>query len=785
MKNLSEQDICTKFITPAIEKAGWDTMTQLREQVSFTSGRILVRGKTIERGEGKRADYILYYEPNFPIAVIEVKDNNQSVGSGMQQAISYAEALDVPFAYSSNGEGFLEHDFLTGKERELKIDELPSPEELYQRYKIANKIQDKTETAIRTPYYSDNSGKTPRYYQEVAINRTVKAVAEGQKRILLVMATGTGKTFVAGQIIWRLWKAGQAKRILFLADRNILIDQTMVNDFKHFGDKMTKVKHRQIDKAYEIYLALYQGITGNEEESNAYKQFSPDFFDLIVVDECHRGSTAEDSPWRDVLTYFQSATHIGLTATPKETKDASNIEYFGEPIYTYSLKQGIEDGFLAPYKVIQIMLDKDLGGYRPTIFDRDTQGREIEDKIYTDKDFDRNLVLVERTKTVAKEITKYLKETDRFGKTIVFCVDIDHAERMRQALVNENADLIKENSKYVMRITGDNDEGKKELDNFIDPENLYPTIVTTSKLLTTGVDAQTCKNIILDSNIRSMTEFKQIIGRGTRIREDYGKTHFTILDFRKVTELFADPDFDGPPEQIKEVRLGEDEVNYGENIETGEDVISDKGQEYGQEEKPQIVEGGEIEIEKPTKIYVDGVPVEVAYKRVQYLDADGKLITESLKDYSKKQILREFSSLDDFIGKWDKAKQKYYIIEELEKQGVMFSELQKTIGQELDPFDLILHVAFGKQKLMTRKERADKVRKSNYLKKYGEAGKNVLESLLSKYADEGLKHIEDISILTISPFAQLGSPMELVEVFGGRKEYVMAIEGLEREIYTR
>jgi type I restriction enzyme R subunit len=785
MKNLSEQDICTKFITPAIEKSGWDKMTQLREQVSFTSGRILVRGKTIERGEGKRADYILYYEPNFPIAVIEAKDNKQSIGSGMQQAIAYAEVLDVPFAYSSNGDGFLEHDFLTGKERQIRIDELPSPEELYQRYKLANNIEAKTEDIIRTPYYSDSSGKTPRYYQEVAINRSVKAVAEGQKRILLVMATGTGKTFVAGQIIWRLWKSGQAKRILFLADRNILVDQTMVNDFKHFGDKMTKVKHRQIDKAYEIYLALYQGITGNEEESNAYKQFSPDFFDLIVVDECHRGSTAEDSPWRDVLNYFQSATHIGLTATPKETKDASNIEYFGEPIYTYSLKQGIEDGFLAPYKVIQIMLDKDLGGYRPTISDRDTEGREIEDKIYTDKDFDRNLVLVERTKTVAKEITKYLKETDRFGKTIVFCVDIDHAERMRQALVNENADLIKENSKYVMRITGDNDEGKKELDNFIDPENLYPTIVTTSKLLTTGVDAQTCKNIVLDSNIRSMTEFKQIIGRGTRIREDYGKTHFTILDFRKVTELFADPDFDGPPEQIKEIKPGDDSVSYADEIETGTDLVKDEGMKYGEEMKPIIVEAGEIEKEKSEKIYVDGVPVEVIYRRTQYQDAHGKLITESFKDYTKKQILKEYASLDDFVQKWSKSNQKFCIIEELEKQGVMIDELQKTIGQELDPFDLILHVAFGKQKLMTRKERAEKVRKSNYFTKYKGQAREVINALLDKYADQGIAAIDDIGDLTIMPFSQFGTPIQIVnDIFGGKEKYLSVINKIQREIYA-
>ena len=786
MKNLSEQDICTKFITPAIKKAGWDIITQLREQVSFTSGRIMVQGKTIKRGEGKRADYILYYESNFPIAVIEAKDNKKSIGDGMQQAMDYAESLDVPFAYSSNGDGFLEHDFLTGKERQLKLEELPSPEELYQRYKIANKIEDETENIIRTPYYSDSSGKIPRYYQEVAINRAVKAVAENQKRILLVMATGTGKTFVAGQIIWRLWKSGRAKRILFLADRNILVDQTMVNDFKHFGDRMTKVKNRQIDKAYEIYLALYQGITSTEEERNAYKQFSPDFFDLIVIDECHRGSASEDSAWREVLEYFTSATHVGLTATPKETKDTSNIEYFGKPIYTYSLKQGIDDGFLAPYKVIQIMLDKDLGGYRPAIDDRDIEGNEIKDKIYTDKDFDRNLVLIERTKTVAREVTKYLKQTDRFAKTIIFCVDIDHAERMRQALVNENADLVKENPKYVMRITGDNEEGKRELDNFIDPENLYPTIVTTSKLLTTGVDVQTCKNIVLDSNIKSMTEFKQIIGRGTRVREDYDKTHFTILDFRKVTELFADAEFDGPPEQIKEVQQGEDfnlDDNEEDDLAGGASVNTDVGSIYGDEEKPTITGGGDIMKEPKSKIYVDGVPVEVAYKRAQYLDGNGKLITESLKDYTKKQIIKEYKSLDEFIQKWDKSKQKYYIIEELEKQNVMIEELQKNIGQDIDPFDLILHVAFDKQKLMTRKERAEKVRKSNYFKKYGEQARNVLDALLLKYADEGLQHIEDMSILTVSPFVQFGSPIEIVEAFGGREEYVEAVQELEKEIY--
>jgi type I restriction enzyme R subunit len=781
-KELSEQDICTKFITPAIEGAGWDKMKQLREQVSFTAGRILVGKKTYKRGEGKRADYILYHKPNFPIAVIEAKDNKHGIGDGMQQAIGYAEALDVPFAYSSNGDGFLEHDFLTGKERQIKMEELPSPDELYLRFKQAKGIKGEVEEAINTPYYTDGSGKTPRYYQEVAINRTVEAVSKGQKRALLVMATGTGKTFVAGQIIWRLWKSGQAKRILYLADRNVLIDQTMANDFKHFGDKMTKIQKHQIDKAYEIYLSLYQGITGNEEDRNVYKQFSPDFFDLVVIDECHRGSASSDAAWREILDYFKTATHIGLTATPKETNEVSNIEYFGEPIYTYSLRQGIDDGFLAPYKVLQIMLDKDVGGYRPAITDTDTEGRPIEDKVYGTTDYDRNLVLLERTKTVAKELSKYLKQTDRYAKTIVFCVDIDHAERMRQALVNENADLFKENSKYIMRITGDNNEGKAELDNFIDPESLYPTIVTTSKLLTTGVDAQTCKTIVLDSNINSMTEFKQIIGRGTRINEAYNKTHFTIMDFRKVTELFADPDFDGDPVQVKEIKEGDDYSDIEDDL-GGASILRE----------PKPIEKGKViidwdpdaeEIKKKEKIYVDGVPVTLAFKRAQYLDGQGKLITESLKDYTKKKVLEKYSSLDDFLNNWAKSKQKYRIIEELLHQGVMFTELQSNIGQEMDPFDLILHVAFDKKKLKSRRERAEKVRKSDYFKQYGEAARNVLSALLEKYADEGLQHIEDMSILNVSPLTEFGSPVEIVKAFGGRDKYIEAIEELEKEIYN-
>lgn len=700
----------------------------------------------------------------------------------MQQAQDYAEILDIPFAFSSNGDGFVEHDFFTGKERNLK--EFPTPEELYQKYKKAHGLTEEKEKIVNTPYYVDGSGKIPRYYQEIAINRSVKAVADDKKRALLVMATGTGKTFTAGQIIWRLWKSGKAKRILLLADRNILVDQTMTNDFKHFGDKMTKIKRGNMSKAYEIYLGLYQSLTGNEETKNVFKQFSPDFFDLIVIDECHRGSAAENSAWRVILDYFSSATHIGLTATPKETSEVSNMEYFGKPIYTYSLKQGIEDGFLAPYKVVQVMLDKDIGGYRPSITDTDRDGNSIEDKLYGTKDFDRTLVLEKRTVAVAKEITKYLKKTDRYAKTIVFCVDIEHAERMRQALVNENADMVKENRKYVMRITGDNEEGKAELDNFIDPENLYPTIVTTSKLMTTGVDAQTCKYIILDANIASMTEFKQIIGRGTRINEEFGKTHFTILDFRKVTELFADPDFDGEPVQIKEICQGEDlpeDVLEGDVVDDSEVVEIEN---EGTFEQPKILDGGEIEEEKGGKIFVDGVPVSLAYKRTQYLNAEGKLITESLNDYSRRKILKEYASLDDFLNKWDKHKQKYYIIEELEKEGVYLDELQSQVGQEVDPFDLILHVAFDQKKLKTRKERAERVRKSNYFAKYSDKARRVLEALLDKYADEGLKHIEELRILTISPLSGFGSPIEIVGEFGGREGYVEAVEGLEREIYN-
>lgn len=775
---LSESDICSKYITPALISSGWSE-NQIRREFSFTKWRIKVKGKTVARGQAKRVDYILYYNNHLPIAIIEAKDNTQSVGSGMQQGLDYAEALDTPFVYASNGDGFLEHDRTKNSgniEHEISLSEFPSPEKLYERYKISKGIVEEiTEETINTPYYDDGSGKEPRYYQRVAINRTIEAVVNGKDRLLLVMATGTGKTYTAFQIIWRLWKSRQKKRILFLADRNILVDQTMTNDFKPFGEKMTKIQHRQVDKSYEIYLALYQSITGNEEQEDLFRQFSPDFFDLIIVDECHRGSAKENSAWRDVLTYFSSATHVGLTATPKETEDVSTQTYFGEPIYTYSLKQGIEDGFLAPYKVIRVGLSTDIDWWwRPYAGQTDIYGNEIEDRIYNSKDFDKNLVLRERTEMVAKKITEFLKNTDRFSKTIVFCVDIDHAERMRQALVNLNSDLVAENSKYVMRITGDNPEWKMELDNFINPKEKYPTIVTTSKLMTTWVDAQTCKVIALDTVINSMTEFKQIIWRGTRVNETYGKYYFTIIDFRQATNNFADPAFDGDPVVIYNPK---------------EDQVLDDNEQFWREDDNAIVEGIDtvIPLSEETggqrKTYVDGVRVEIVNERVQYIWGDGKLITESMKEYSKRNILKTYKSLTDFLEDWNQAERKEVIITALEEKWIFFDELQKEIGKEIDPFDIICHIAFDRPPL-TRKERANNVKKRDYFSKYWESAREVLELILQKYADSWIESIEDIGILRIDPLSRLGSPLELLNRFWGKKEnYIQAIKELEEVLY--
>ncbi len=641
-KKLSERDICTKFITPALERSGWDISTQIREEFPLTKGRIIVRGKLHTRAQHKRADYVLFYKPNMPIAVIEAKDNNHSIGDGMQQGQGYADLLQVPFVFSSNGDGFLFHNKITTDgivERELSLDEFPSAETLWKWWTTHKGLNEQQEGLVNQDYYSDGSDKTPRYYQLLAINKTIEAIARGQNRILLVMATGTGKTYTAFQIIWRLWKSKAKKRILFLADRNILVDQTMTNDFKPFGSAMTKIQKRQANKSYEIYLSLYQAVTGTEEEQNIYKQFSPEFFDLIVIDECHRGSAAIDSAWREILEYFSTATQIGMTATPKETKEISNIDYFGEPIYTYSLRQGIDDGFLAPYKVVRIDLDKDLAGWRPDKGMLDKHGNEIEDRIYNQKDFDKTLVLEKRTELVAKKISEFLKQTNRFDKTIVFCDNIDHAERMRQALVNENADLVAQNHKYVMRITGDNEEGKAELDNFIFPESKYPVIATTSKLMTTGIDAQTCKLIVLDQRIQSMTEFKQIIGRGTRINEDYDKYYFTIIDFKKATELFADPDFDGDPVQIYEPKPGESPVPPDEG-ESGDAGLTHPPEGANTEWSGVAEPGTDEEGTGVRRYVVANVEVKVASERVQYFDANGKLITESLKDYTRKTLAK-------------------------------------------------------------------------------------------------------------------------------------------------
>lgn len=789
-KTLSERDICSKYITPALQHAGWNIQTQVLEEVSFTDGKIYVRGKMTARGERKRADYILYFQDN-PIAIIEAKDNKHSVRAGIQQALKYAEILDIPNVFSSNGDGFIYHDRTVKDESietELDLESFPSPGALWLKYKhFKGIITEQGEKIAMQKYFSDGSGRKPRYYQQVAINRTVEAIANGQNRILLVMATGTGKTYTAFQIIHRLWKSGAKKRILFLADRNALIDQTKRGDFKHFKDKMTVVKHRMIDKSYEIYLALYQGLAGADEEANAYKQFSPDFFDLIIIDECHRGSAKEDSSWREILTYFGKATHVGLTATPKETKETSNTEYFGEPVYTYSLKQGIDDGFLAPYKVIRVALNVDAEGYRPEQGKTDKEGNEIEDRIYNRKDFDRNLVIEERTDIVAKKLTEYLKGFDRFAKTIIFCIDIDHAERMRNAIARHNSDLVAENYKYVMQITGDNDEGKRELDNFINPEEKYPVIATTSELMTTGVDAQTCKVIVLDANINSMTKFKQIVGRGTRINEDFDKLYFTILDFRNATDNFADPEFDGDPIRVKPITQDIDLTDVTIEEENDDEPIIDEitGEEIViVPPKVRTVNEPKEEYKKRPKQYINGVNVSVLVSRELYFDTNGRPITISLKDYTKNIIQQKFTSLDDFLLTWNKADRKEVIIKELQEQGVMVEALYDAVDKQVDLFDLICHVAFD-QLPLTRKERANNVKKRNYFTKYGNQARKVLETLLDKYADEGVENIESIEVLRVKPFDDYGSPIEIISHFGNKQQYLEAVKELENELYRK
>jgi type I restriction enzyme R subunit len=807
-RSLSERDICTKFITPALRNAGWDEMLQIREEVSFTKGRIIVRGKLVTRGQGKRADYILYYKPNIPIALIEAKDNTHSVGDGIQQALDYAQTLNIPFVFSSNGDGFVFHD-RTGasmpRETTLSLDAFPAPTDLWARFRAWKGLDGDAEQIVLQDYYDDGSGKTPRYYQVNAVNAAIEAIAAGQDRVLLVMATGTGKTYTAFQIIWRLWKAGRKKRILFLADRNVLIDQTMVNDFRPFGGTMAKLstnaktierqdgstedltlaldKKRRIDTAYEVYLGLYQAITGPEERQKLFREFTPGFFDLIVIDECHRGSAAEDSAWREILEYFSSATQIGLTATPKETKYVSNIAYFGDPVFSYSLKQGIRDGFLAPYKVVKVHIDRDVEGYRPEKGQVDRDGEEVEDRIYNSKDFDRTLVIDDRTKLVARKVTQFLKESgDRYQKTIVFCVDQEHAARMRQALINENADLVAENPRYVMRITGSDAEGQAQLGNFIDPESKWPVIVTTSRLLSTGVDAQTCRLIVLDREVGSMTEFKQIVGRGTRVHEDTQKYYFTLIDFRGATSHFADPDFDGEPVQIYEPNDGQpiDPPDAPPTDEDGAPLPEDPGEDETIVDQPGLPlppTGG-----PQKKIYVDGVGATIVAERVEYLDEDGKLVTESLRDFTKRALRKRFASLDEFLKRWNAAERKQAILEELEAEGLPLDPIVEELGRDLDPFDLICHVAFD-AKPLTRSERAENVKKRDAFTRYGDKARAVLDALLAKYADEGVLNLDDANVLRIAPFSTIGTPIELIRAFGGKPGFEQAVHDLQSELY--
>lgn len=801
--SLSERDICTKFITPAIMQAGWQ-QDQFREEVKLTAGRVMVRGKLAARikdpnarGGPKRADFVLYARPNVPIAVIEAKSAQFSVGHGMQQALAYAEMLDAPFAISSNGEGFLIHD-RTGitqpVERELSLSQFPALDTLWPLYQQWKGLATPQAIAlIEQPFYSDSSGHELRYYQRVAINRTIEAIAKGQQRVLLVMATGTGKTYTAFHIIWRLWKAQAKQRILFLADRNILVDQTMQQDFAPFGKFMHKVTHREAKTNYEIYLALYQAVTGKEEWKQIYKQFPANFFDLIVIDECHRGSAAEDSAWREVLEYFSSATHLGLTATPKETKEISNMHYFGEPVYSYSLKQGIEDGFLAPYKVIRIATDVDAVGYTPEKGKLDKFGYVVEQRQYNTKDFDRTLVLEKRTQLVARKVWEYLQATDPMAKTIVFCDDQDHAERMRQALV-KLIPAAASNRRYVMRITGDDNEGKSQLSNFIDNDEPYPVIATTSKLLTTGVDAKTCKLIVLDQTINSMSEFKQIIGRGTRLREDYQKLYFTIMDFKGATRLFADPDFDGEPVDIYEpdpdqpVTPPDDAPPEGANPpHTGEPEAppyypaAPQGRPDSEESQG---DKGRV------KYVIDDVNVRIAVERSQYLDAEGKLITEDyrvlLKGDIKKTLQTEFGSMSHFLRRWNDAERKHAIVEELALQGAPLEKLQQAVanGSEFDVFDLVAHIAFD-QKPLTRRERANNVKKRDVFGKYGEQARAVLEALLDKFADHGVQDIEDAKVLELPPFDQFGSKTQIRRgIFGGVEQYTQALHELEHALYA-
>lgn len=762
-KELSEEDIKLQYITPAINKAGWEN-ERIRMEYSFTDGRVIFSGDIHERQASLRADYVLFDRNNYPLAIVEAKDNKKPIGAGMQQAIKYAQMLDIKFAYSSNGDGFLEHDFLTGAEHQLALEAFPSPDALRTRLAANNPLSEKETSIVTTPYYADQSSHEPRYYQRIAINRTVEAVARGQQRILIVMATGTGKTYTAFQIIYRLHKSGGKKKILYLADRNILIDQTMSQDFKPFKKVMTKVQDANIDTAYEVYMALYHQLVGKEGQTDPFLQVQPEFFDLIVVDECHRGSAKDDSAWRKVLEYFNTATQIGMTATPKAEEGANNLDYFGTPIYTYSLLQGINDGFLAPYRVTNCFLKIDLEGYTPEYDEKDIYENPIEPRFYTQQDYGRKITFLKRRLLVAKRITKMLHTIGRMTKTIVFCTDIDEADAMRTLLVKLNADMCKKDPRYVMKITGDDNEGKRQLDNFIDVDQPYPTIVTTSELLATGVDCKTCGLIVIDKEIGSMTEFKQIIGRGTRLRPDKGKWHLEILDFRNATKKFRDPDFDGDPEPPQPKPGGGKPKPYP---------------------TPPEQPGGDVH-EPPVKYVVDGRNVEISTEIVSVLGVDGKtMTTESITSFTRKQICKRYATLNDFVNNWTAAERKRAIVDELKECHVLVDAVRNSNPAlaNADIFDIICHVAYD-QPPLTRRERAERVRKRNYFAKYEGKAREVLEALLDKYAEYGILNLEDERILDATPFSLIGKPSKIMKLFGGIADFDRALRELEQEIYN-
>ena len=768
-KQMSEEDIKLQYITPAITSK-WNR-AKITMETRITDGKINLKGNFVFREKPKRADYILYLSANNPIAIVEAKDNTHSVSHGLQQAIAYARMLDLPFAYSSNGDGFAEHDFLTGQEREFGMDEFPTEQELIERYKKESGITPQQEVAIEQPYYSSQNTYPPRYYQRIAINRTVDAIARGQQRLLLVMATGTGKTYTAFQIVYRMLQSGLKRKILYLADRNLLVDQSIQQDFAPLEKVIHKINVAKDDKStitsHEVYFSLYQQLVGEDDKEHFSELFLPDFFDLIIVDECHRGSAKEESRWRRILEYFKSATQIGMTATPKETKYISNLSYFGEPIYTYSLKEGIEDGFLAPFKVINIMTD--IGeGWRPRKGQRDINGMEIPDRIYTNSDYDYNIIIEDRIQQVAEEITKYLKSTDRMAKTIVFCASEDAALRMRNALANLNQDMMQQNPDYVVRITGGDDYGKSKLKYFISVAEPYPVIATTSKLLSTGADCKMTKLIVLDEMIGSMTEFKQIIGRGTRLREKEGKTHFVVMDFRNVTRLFADPDWDGPIE-MDENYHPKDPNGYGKADPVQPGVIKEPPASYGTQ-KP-IVDR-------------NGCKVQIIHKTVSVYDTNGKLLRqESIVDYTKENIQGEYASLDNFIRQWSTHEKKEEIRDLLHDRGIDLELLKADQNMsDVDDFDFICHVAFDKKPL-TRKERANNVKKRDFFSKYSGVAREVLEALLDKYMNTGIYEIEKTEILKLDPFFKLGKPAKIAGYFGGKQGYLKAVKELEKAIY--